>query len=77
MSQKPRSSSALSSFTRITPALPESEDEDRLDTIERMAIYATTYVGGNYDNSYFFLERDSLWRIERFIEFPDPDLGAL
>ena len=63
----------LPSRSVVVPPPPGSERPPRVDTIERLAVYATTYIRGNYDNSYFFLEHDSLWKIDRFFRFPSAE----
>lgn len=45
----------------------------RYDTLRRLAVFATTYFDGNYDNSYFFLEQDSMWKITHLRQFPTLD----
>ncbi len=59
----------LSPRIRTTPAVEPGSRPQR-DTLERLAIFATTYIDGNYDNSYFYLEHDSLWRITHLRQFP-------
>lgn len=58
---------------RHVPADPKNELPARSDTIERSLVYVTTYVNGLYDNCYFFCERDSIWRIESWRQFPSPE----
>lgn len=62
----------LPSTFRQIPANPKAQLPPRTDTIERSLVYATTYVNGLYDNCYFFCERDSIWRIESWRQFPSP-----
>lgn len=61
---------ALPSRFRYVPANPEAKQSARTDTIERSLIYATVYSSGVLDNWYFFCERDSIWRIESWRQFP-------
>ena len=61
----------LSPRLRLVPALPKEKIPARTDTIERAAVYATTYHGGIHDNAYFFLEKDSIWRIMAWRQFPN------
>lgn len=60
----------LDPLLRPISADPQRKLPGRTDTLERVAVWATSFKGGNYDNSYFFLERDSIWRIVEWIEFP-------
>lgn len=64
---------ALPYRLRHVPADPKNELPPRTDTIERALVYVTTYVNGLYDNCYFFCERDSIWRIESWRQFPSPE----
>ena len=69
----------IDTVVRLTPRLrtvppdPELKRPGRVDTLDRVAVWASTYISGSYDNSYFFLERDSIWRIVEWIDFPGTD----
>ena len=56
--------------TVVTREPSEVDAAPRSDTLERVAVLATTYIDGNYDNSSFFLEHDSIWRITHLRSFP-------
>lgn len=62
----------LEPYLRTIPPDPTEERPGRVDTLRRVAVWASTWISGNYDNSYFFLERDSIWRIVEWIDFPGP-----
>lgn len=65
---------------RFKGTLPEKAEAD-IDTlvelgeqgaIVRTAAYVTVHAAGECENLYFFLECDSIWRIEGLYRFPTP-----
>lgn len=62
---------ALSPLFIEVPGDPAKKIPARTDTIEQSAVYITTLVHGRHNNYSFFCEKDSLWRIAAWRQFPD------